>query len=159
MSQPQQPNHITHVPVQVDVESLLKDDILVQRDKIPTPSLWQEGVTVTNRADPTRTGVVRRVDHVTNQFRLVGEPRTSWESFDQWAVLVEKSPEEKRRDADADLLRAEIEALTPDELLAVEALIDDPDPSKALKKLNGLRLLGVMKPKVTEPIVETKGKK
>lgn len=152
MSQ-QAPDHTTHTPIQVAVS--LEDDVLLERERMPTPSLWQEGVQVTHRVDQERKGVVRRVDWVTRQFRLVGQPRTSWESFENWVVLVEKSAAEKAKDAARLALQAELEALDADDLAAVEVLCDDPDPSKALVKLNAMRKLGIIgggKP-------EAKGKK
>lgn len=141
MSQ-QQPNHLTHTPIGVVIPT--EDDVLAERQRLPVPSLWQEGVQVTHKADATRGGVVRRVDHVTNQFRLVGQPRTHWESFENWLPLVEKSAEEKARDEARDKLAAEMALLGADDLAAVEVLCDDPDPGKALVKLNAMRKLGII---------------
>lgn len=138
----QAPDHTTHQPIKVLIPT--EDDVLVQRERLPTPSLWQVGVQVTHKADQTRTGTVRVVDYVTNQFRLVGSSRTMWESFEHWNVLVEKTPEEKAKDEARELFLLELESLDPDQLLAVEALCDDPDPAKALAKFNGLKKLGVI---------------
>lgn len=139
------PNHLTHTPIQVVVPT--EDDVHVERPRAPTPSLWQEGVQVTHRADRSKHGVVRRVDYVTRQFRLVGAVRTSWESFDEWDVLVEKSQAEKEKDVARDKLRAELDALDADDLAAVEVLCDDADPTKALAKLNAMRKLGILSSK------------
>lgn len=136
------PDHTTHQPIKVLVPT--EDDIILERPRMPTPSLWQEGVQVTHKADPARVGTVRRVEYVTRQFRLVGDPRTTWQSFDEWNVLVEKTPEEKAKDAARDALAAELESLDADDLAAVQAFCDDDDPSKALAKLNAMRKLGVI---------------
>lgn len=144
----QAPNHTTHTPIQVVVPT--EDDVLLERPKMPTPSLWQDGVQVTHKADRERKGVVRRVDWVTRQFRLVGAPRTAWESFDQWDVLVEKSAAEMAKDAARAALAAELETLDADDLAAVEVLCDDPDPAKALTKLNAMRKLGIIGGKPTK---------
>lgn len=136
------PDHTTHQPIKVIIPT--EDDVLVQRERLPTPSLWQPGVEVTHRADVTRKGHVRVVDYMTNQFRLVGQARTMWESFDNWIVTVEKTPEEKAKDEARELFVMELEMLDPDQLAAVEALCDDPDPAKALAKFNGLKKLGVI---------------
>ena len=137
------PDHTTHQPIKVSIPT--DDDVHFERERLRTPSLWQSGVQVTHRADEKRTGTVRVVDYITNQFRLVGQGRTQWESFENWIVLVEKTPEEKAKDDARELLMLELDGLDPEQLLAVEPLIDDPDPAKALAKLNGLRKLGVIK--------------
>lgn len=142
MSQQQAPDHTTHQPIRVSIPT--DDDVHFERERLRTPSLWQPGVQVTHRADEKRTGTVRVVDHMTNQFRLVGQGRTQWESFEHWIVLVEKTPEEKAKDEAREMFLLELEALDPDQLLAVEALCDDPDPAKALAKFNGLKKLGVI---------------
>lgn len=149
MSTQQAPDHTTHTPIKVVVPT--EDDVVFERPRAHTPSLWQDGVQVTHRKDRERTGVVRRVDHLTRQARLVGQPRTSWESFDDWDVLVEKSAEEKAKDAARERLALEMESLSQDDLAAVEVLCDDPDPEKGLAKLNAMRKLGI--------IGGTKGKK
>lgn len=136
------PDHTTHTPIQVTVPT--EDDVLLERPRLPTPSLWQDGVRVTHRMDRDRKGIVRRVDWVTNQFRLVGAPRTAWESCEHWDVLVEKSESERAKDAARDALAAEMEALDVDDLAAVEVLCDDPDPVKALAKLSAMRKLGIV---------------
>lgn len=155
MSQ-QAPNHVTHTPVHVTVPT--EDDVLVERARLPTPSLWQDGVQVTHKQDRERKGVVRRVDHVTRQFRLVGATRTQWESFDQWDVLVEKSQAEKDKDAALDALQAELATLAPDDLAAFDAFCDGDDPAKVLIKLNAMRKIGFIGKKVGEPAPATKGK-
>lgn len=142
MSTAQAPDHTTHVPIQVVVPT--EDDVLLERPRAHTPSLWQQGVQVTNKEDQDRKGVVRAVDYVTRQFRLVGEPRTHWESFDNWVVLVEKSPEEKARDAARAELEAELASLDADDLAAVSVLCDDPDAAKALAKFNAMKRLGII---------------
>ncbi len=141
MSQ-QQPDHTTHTPIQVHVPT--EDDVHMERQRLPTPSLWQDGVQVTHKQDRERKGVVRRVEYATRQFRLVGQPRTSWESFDQWDVLVEKSAAEKAKDAAREQLEQELAALDADDLASVEVLCDDPDPSKGLAKFNAMRKLGII---------------
>lgn len=141
MSQ-QAPDHTTHQPIKVMVPT--EDDVLVQRERLPTPSLWQVGVEVTHRADASRKGHVRVVDYNTNQFRMVGAARTMWESFEHWIVTVEKTPEERAKDEAREMFLLELAELDPDQLLAVEALCDDADPAKALAKFNGLKKLGVI---------------
>ncbi len=153
MSQQPTPDHTTHTPIKVSIPT--EDDVHFERARLPTPSLWQEGVQVTHKMDATRTGTVRRVDHLTRQFRLVGMARTQWDSFDDWIVLVEKSVEEKAKDAAREKLVAEMEALDADDLAAVEVLCDDPDPTKALAKLAAMRKLGIIGSK---PVVKTGGK-
>ena len=143
------PDHTTHQPIKVLVSD--EDDVLLERPRMPTPSLWQDGVQVTHKQDRDRKGVVRRVDWVTNQFRLVGQPRTAWESFDQWDVLVEKSEAEKAKDVARAALAAELEQMDAGDLAAVEVLCDDPDPAKGLAKLAAMRKLGI--------IGDAKGKK
>lgn len=138
----QTPDHTTHQPIRVMVPT--EDDLFVERPRLPTPSLWQVGVQVTHKADPNRAGTVRAVDYVTNQFRLVGQARTMWESFEHWNVLVEKTPEEKAKDEAREKLRLEMELLDADDLAAVEVLCDDPDPTKALAKLAAMRKLGII---------------
>ncbi len=141
MSQ-QAPDHTTHVPIQVVIPT--EDDIMLERPRAPTPSLWQEGVQVTNKADPERKGTERHVEYVTRQFRLVGQPRTHWESFENWNVLVEKSPEEKAKDAARVELETELASLDADDLAAVSVLCDDPDAEKALAKFNAMKRLGII---------------
>lgn len=136
------PDHTTHTPINVIVPK--EDDVGAERERLPTPSLWQDGVMVTHKQDRERKGHVRRVDHMTRQFRLVGQPRTSWESFDNWDVLVEKSEAEKQKDAAREKLQAELAALDADDLASVEVLCDDPDPAKALAKLGAMRKLGII---------------
>lgn len=136
------PDHTTHQPIKVLVSN--EDDVIVERPRLHTPSLWQEGVQVTHREDATRTGTVRRVDWVTRQFRLVGQGRTIWESFENWIVLVEKTPEEKAKDEARDLLRMEIEALDPDDLQMADAFLDAADPAKALTQLAAFRKKGLI---------------
>lgn len=138
----QAPNHLTHQAIQVVIPT--EDDVHVQRERLPTPHLFQDGVQVWHKQDPERKGVVRRCDHATRQFRLVGQPRTSWECFDDWNVLVEKSEAEKAKDAAREHLEAELAALDADELAAVQVLVDDDDAVKALAKFNAMRRLGMI---------------
>lgn len=138
----QQPDHTTHVPVHVAIPT--EDDVLVHRDPLPVPSLWQDGVQVTHRADAARVGVVRRVDHMTRQFRLVGAARTSWESFDNWIVTVEKSAAEKEKDAARERFVNELATLHADDNALVELLIDDPDPVRAMSKLTLMKKAGLI---------------
>lgn len=143
----QQPNHETHVPVKVTIP----DDgaFATERAVLPTPSIWQEGVKVKHRSLPIEN-VVRHVDHKTNQFRPVfdrtGQPasRTTWESFADWEPLVEMSQAEKDRQAALAKLQAEMDSLGPDDLAAVQVLVDDPSPEKALAKLEAMRRLGII---------------
>lgn len=141
MSQ-QQPNHLTHTPIKVVIPT--EDDVHTERPRLPTPHLFQDGVQVTHKQDVARAGVVRRVDYATRQFRLVGHPRTAWESFDEWNVLVEKSEAEKAKDAAREALQAELAALDPEDLAAVEVFCDDADPSKAMAKFEAMRKLGII---------------
>lgn len=141
------PDHTTHQPIKVSIPT--DDDLFVERPRLHTPSLWQAGVQVTHKADPSRAGHVRVVDHMTNQFRLVGQPRTMWESFENWNVLVEKTEAEKAKDEAREMLRLEMESLDADDLAAVEVLCDDPDPTKALAKLSAMRKLGIVGAKKT----------
>jgi hypothetical protein len=139
----QAPDHTTHTPVKVVVPT--EEDVIgIERDRLPTPSLWQEGVQVSHRHDASRKGIVRRVEYVTRQFRLVGAARTMWESFDNWIVLVEKSAAEKAKDEAREVLASELALLDADDLAAVEVLCDDPDPTKGLAKLNAMRKLGII---------------
>ncbi len=141
----QEPNHTTHQPILVQVPT--SDDVHVERPRLPTPSLWQPGVRVTHKTDPTREGVVRVVEYATRQFRLDGHPRVSWESFDNWNPLVEKTAEERAKDEAAEKLREEIKSLSGNDLLVAEAWLEDEDPVRALKKLAALKAAGVIKGK------------
>lgn len=135
------PNHVTHQPVQVVVPS--DDDTMVERGPSHTPSLWQTGVQVTHKAS-RRTGIVRCVDWKTNQFRLVGESRTSWQHCSEWDVLVEPTVAERQKDEAREQLAAEIAELDADMLSLVEVLCDDADPAKALGKLRAMRRAGML---------------
>jgi hypothetical protein len=136
------PNHVTHVPVKVEIPG--DDDFAAERAVFPTPSLWQAGVKVRHRRDANREAIVRHVDYKTNQFRPVGGSRTTWENCMEWDPLVEPSPQEKERVAALEKLQAEMASLGPDDLAAVQVLVDDPDPSKALAKLEAMRRLGII---------------
>lgn len=146
-------NHTTHQPIKVTIPT--EDDLLVERGRLPTPSIWQIGVQVTHKADPSRTGTVRAVEYGTRQFRIVGSARTQWDSFDEWNVLVEKTPAERAKDEARELLAIELDALDADDLAAVQVLCDDDDPAKALAKLAAMRKMGILAAKH----VDTKGKK
>jgi hypothetical protein len=154
------PSLETHVPVQVHVPSE-RNDVLVGRPDLPTPSLWQNSVLVTHR-ETKRRAVVHRVDWATNMFRPYypdeGEvdpetkkpkgrfaERTEWEHCRDWLVEVTFSPAELARQAARDRLEAEMALLDAKELAAVAVLCDDPDASKALAKLEALRALGIVK--------------
>lgn len=136
------PDHTTHTPIKVVIPT--EDDLVLERERLETPSIWQEGVQVTHKQDPDRKGVVRRVEYTTRQFRLVGQPRTSWESFDNWNVLVEKTAAEKAKDAARIELEEELAALDADDLAAVQVLCDDDDATKALAKFNAMKRLGII---------------
>jgi len=155
MSQ-QQPDHSTHQPIKVSIPT--EDDLHVERPRMPVPSIWQVGVQVTNKADPNRTGTVRAVDHSTRQFRLVGSARTMWDVFDEWNVLVEKTPAEKAKDEARELLAIELESLDADDLAAVQILCDDEDPAKALAKLGAMRKMGILAAKHVETKTKEKTK-
>lgn len=135
------PNHVTHQPVQVVVPS--DDDTMVERGPAHTPSLWQAGVQVTHKAS-RKTGIVRCVDWKTNQFRLVGESRTSWQHCAEWDVLVEPTQAERQKDEAREQLQAEIAELDAEVLPLVEVLCDDADPAKALGKLRAMRRAGML---------------
>lgn len=151
------PNHATHVPVKVALPA--DDDLSVERPRLPTPHLFQEGVVVKSR-DGKREGIVRCVDHLTNQFRLVekmpdgsmkNHPRVSWESFANWIPEVRLSAEEQERRAAREKLLVELATLDKDSLAAVEVFADDADPAKALAKIEALRRLGVIKAPTSVP--------
>ena len=113
------------------------DDAGIDRPKLPAPGPWQDGVMVREKTTG-RTGQCRRVDMGTRQFRLVGEPRTMWQSCDHWDPLVEPSAEEQANaKAKADL--AELLASLPaDKQALVEVFADDGNPMKALARVRAL---------------------
>ena len=151
------PNHETHQPIKVEIPA--DDDVMVERGAMPTPSLWQEGVQVTHKAT-RRVGVVRIVDWKTNQFRLVGEPRTLWQACSDWDVLVEPTPQERAKDAARETLLAEIAGLDKDVLPLVEVLCDHDDPEKALAKLRAMQKLGMLRsPDVVTPEAQVEVKR
>lgn len=142
------PNHVTHVPVRVDLPN--DDTFELEREPLPTPSLFQPGVKVVNKKSGLEN-IIRHVEYKTNQFRPVfdrlGKPagRTVWESFEEWSPVVEPSPAEKERLAAASKLEEELAKLSADDLAAVQVLVDDEDATKALAKLEAMRRLGVIK--------------
>jgi hypothetical protein len=159
------PNHETHVPIKVEVPPD-NDWNGSGRPPEPTPSLWQQGVKVMHKLTG-KVGVVRVVDHYTNQFRAhypeTGEndDRTTWNSCHEWNVAVTLSPAEAEKQRAREALEAEIAKLDPEELAAVDALVDGDDPKKGLAKLEALRKLGVIKAKasVVQSAIEAKPEK
>lgn len=149
MSERYAPTIATHVPVVVSLPEE-KAEIASFRLDLPTPSLWQHGVKVVRKIDG-KEAVVHRIDWSTNMFRAYypGEDRfgerTQWEHCRDWNVAVTLSPQEQERQAARELLDAEIARLDAKSLAAVSVLCDDPDPAKALGKLEALRALGVVK--------------
>jgi hypothetical protein len=129
------PNAQTHVPVRVEIP--IDDVATTERAVIPPPSLWQEGVKVRHKTSG-RENIVRAVDHMTCMFRPVYDeqgspaPRTHHEQMSQWDVVVELSPLEKERD----LARQKLESF--------QVLVDDPDPAKAMAKLEAMRRMGIL---------------
>ncbi len=96
-----------------------------------------------------------------NELGKNGEPgrfaeRTEWEHCHDWDVDVTFSPKELERQAAATRLAEEIALLDGPSMAAVAVLCDDPNPSKALAKLEALRRLGVVKvsAEAAEAIVE-----
>jgi hypothetical protein len=148
----------THVPVTVDIPEEATD-LLVGRPDIPPPSLWQHAVEVTHRTSGKRA-VVARMDWSTNMFRAyypdegerdaTGRPagrfaeRSEWEHCREWKPSVTLSPKELARQAAREQLEKEIAKLDARGLAAVSVLCDDPEPAKALAKLEALRHLGVV---------------
>jgi hypothetical protein len=141
------PNAQTHVPVRVEIP--IDDVATTERAVIPPPSLWQEGVKVRHKTSG-RENIVRAVDHMTCMFRPVYDeqgspaPRTHHEQMSQWDVVVELSPLEKERDLARQKLEAEIASLSPDDLASFQVLVDDPDPAKAMAKLEAMRRMGIL---------------
>lgn len=135
------PTHETHQPIQVTIPT--EDDVRAERGPMPVPSLWQVGVKATHKAT-RREVVVRVVDHKTNQFRAVGDDRTTWQACADWDVLVEPTPQERKKDEARLTLQAEIAELDGEVLPLVEVLCDDPDPEKALAKLRAMRRAGML---------------
>lgn len=155
-----QPTIETHVPIttQLPTEGT---DLAVGRPDIPPPSLWQQSVKVVHKLTG-RSAVVARVDWSMNMFRayypdqgdldpITKMPkgrfaeRTEWEHCRDWDVAVTFSPKELERQAARQRLDEEISQLDATSMAAVMVLCDDPDPAKALGKLEALRRLGVVK--------------
>ncbi len=153
------PSIETHIPVKVEIPAE-GDDLAVGRPDLPPPSLWQQSVQVTHKKTG-RPAVVARVDWATNMFRAYypdegpkgvdGKPsgrysqRTEWEHCRDWEPTVTFSPRELERQAARELLEEEIGKLDAKSLAAVSVLCDDPDPAKALAKLEALRQMGVIR--------------
>lgn len=135
------PTHETHQPIQVTIPT--EDDTRTERGPMPTPSLWQVGVKATHKAT-RREVVVRVIDHKTNQFRAVGDDRTTWQACAEWDVLVELTPQERKKDEARLVLQDEIASLDAEVLPLVEVLCDDADPEKALAKLRAMRRAGML---------------
>ncbi len=95
--------------------------------------------------------MVARIDHATNLFRAYYpdedrfDSRTEWRQCKDWQVDVTFSPAELQRQAAKTKLDQEVSRLDAAELAAVMVLVDDPDPAKALGKLEALRRMGVIK--------------
>lgn len=154
------PSIDTHVPVTAEMPNEATD-LAVGRPDLPVPSLWQKAVQVKHKITG-KVAVVATVDHAMNMFRAfypdegdidldTGRPkgrfsaRTDWEQFKNWDVAVTFSPRELERQAAMARLHTEIAKLDATGLAAVTVLCDDPDPTKALAKLEALRALGVVK--------------
>ncbi|HYE92349.1 MAG TPA: hypothetical protein VEA38_15070 [Terriglobales bacterium] len=136
-------NEEIHTPTRIEIPT--EDDLGVDRQKIPHPGPWQDGV----RAKSKKTGEVvwvRRVDTDTRQFRIVGEPRTKWHSFEDFDPIVEKSPADIAREKATAELAEELAKLTPEQAAMVQVLADDADPVKGLAKLRALKGIGALTP-------------
>lgn len=160
MSQYVVPSIDTHIPKTASLPAEpahLSDG----RPDLPTPSLWQNSVRCTHKVTG-KPAIVVRVDYGTNMFRAFfpeeGDidpdtqerkgrfaERTEWEHCANWDVEVTYSPKELERQAARAQLEMEISKLDATGLAAVTVLCDDPDPTKALAKLEALRALGVVK--------------
>jgi len=150
----------THEPVKVHIPPE-NNELISGRPDLPTPSLWQKSVKVVHKLSGIEAVVVT-VDYATMMFRAyypdqgdideeTGKPkgrfadRTEWEHCREWNVAVTYTPRELERQKARAALDAEIARLDPRELAAVAVLCDDPDPAKALGKLEALRALGVVR--------------
>lgn len=155
---PTAPTVETHVPITAEMPDE-STELAVGRPDLRTPSLWQHSVKVTHKVTG-REAVVARVDYGTNMFRafypnegpvIDGKPsgrfaeRTEWENCRDWRVDVTFSPRELERQQARVQLEQEIAKLDANSLAAVTVLCDDPDPAKALAKLEALRRMGIIK--------------
>lgn len=154
----------THIPIKVEVPAD-GDYTGVGRPPLPTPSLWQPGVKVVHKLSG-REAVVRLIDYYTEQFRAYypdtgeNDDRTTWQVCRDWNVAVQLAPKELERQKAREALEAEIAKLDEHDLAAVSVLVDDPDPKKALAKLEAMRKLGVIKSTaVAQAAIEAKAKK
>jgi hypothetical protein len=171
---PLAPTIETHVPVTAPMPEE-GTELAVGRADIPPPSLWQHSVKVTHKVTG-RQAIVARVDWGTNMFRAFfpnegpmvdGKPtgrfaeRTEWEHCRDWVVDVTFSPKEMARQAAREKLAEEIGKLDADSLANVTVLCDDPDPAKALAKLEAMRRMGIIKasPETAQAAVDAVKKK
>lgn len=154
-----QPNLDTHVAVTEEVPEEAAE-LAVGRPDAPTPSLWQRAVRCRRKTDG-KVAVVHKIDWYTNMFRAWypdegpvgddGKPagrfseRTEWEHCANWDVEVTFSAAELERQAAAKKLSAAIALLDARDLGLASVLCDDPDPTKALAKLEMLKRAGVIK--------------
>lgn len=144
------PNQSTHVPVMVVVPAETENWTGDGRPYLPPPTLWKVGAEVVNKRTGRRAAI-RVVDHMTMQFRAYypdtgeNDGRTMWQHCHEWNVSVTLSPEEETRLAAKRQLDEEVAKLDIDELAAVEVLVDDPNPTKALAKLEALKRMGIIK--------------
>lgn len=150
----------THIPKTQEIPSE-SNDLAVGRADAPTPSLWQRSVKVVHKVTK-KPAIVHRVDWGTNMFRAfyptegetdpnTGLPqgrfseRTEWEHCRDWDVEVTWSPKELERQAARKKLEEEINKLDAASIASVTVLCDDPDPAKALAKLEAMRAMGWIK--------------
>lgn len=159
MNTHQVPSIETHIP---KTEAVPDEpaELAVGRPDAPTPSLWQRSVKVRHKATG-RPALVHKVDWGMNMFRAFfpeegdvdpesGKPagrfseRTEWEHCANWDVEVTFSPAEIERQAAKTRLSEAISKLEGRSLALATVLCDDPDPGKALGKLELLISTGVI---------------
>lgn len=143
------PSIATHVAL---TESLPPENqgALVGRPDLPTPHLWQKQVKVRHKVTG-KPAVVVRTDYGTCMFRAffpdemnnegtMGRfsERTEWYHFKDWDVETTFSPAELERQAAKTLLENQIAKLDAKQIALARVLCDDPDPNKALAKLQML---------------------
>lgn len=150
MNTHQVPSIETHIPKTEAVPNE-PNELAVGRPDAPTPSLWQRSVKVKHKVTG-RPALVHKVDWSMNMFRAffpeegeidpeTGRPvgkfseRTEWEHCANWDVEVTFSPAELERQAAKTRLSEEIAKLEGRSLALATMLCDDPDPAKALGKL------------------------
>lgn len=153
------PSIETHIP---KTEAVPDEpaELAVGRPDAPTPSLWQRSVKVRHKVTG-RPALVHKVDWAMNMFRAffpeegdvdpeTGKPlgrfaeRTEWEHCANWDVEVTFSPAEIERQAARARLSEAIAKLEGKSLALATVLCDDPDPAKALGKLELLISTGVI---------------